>query len=149
MAIEAPLNDFRLMRQLLEYTNAAVSTVTSKKLSLHLWYLSEELVPLALFDSRVSTEVKKLMVAAMQREAPSSAPKHPIVKSAAFLGDTGLEQFCTVNSKKMFTLLGIPEAFLTKEPYEWEDDETFQEAKHKIKNLADVNDRAERGVALI
>ncbi|KAK0066935.1 hypothetical protein Bpfe_003670 [Biomphalaria pfeifferi] len=46
LAINAPLNDFLLMRQLLEYPDVNISSVTSKKLGLHLWYISEELVAL-------------------------------------------------------------------------------------------------------
>ena len=53
LAVEAPLNDFHLMGQLLKYPHPDVSKATSKKLGLHLWYLSEELIGLALFDSRV------------------------------------------------------------------------------------------------
>ncbi|KAK0055989.1 hypothetical protein Bpfe_014658 [Biomphalaria pfeifferi] len=73
LAINAPLNDFLLMRQLLEYPDVNISSVTSKKLGLHLWYISEELVALALFDSRVPAETKKLMLAAME----NAAPEHP------------------------------------------------------------------------
>jgi len=43
---EAPLHDFRLMKQLLEYHNPAVTSATSKKLELHLWYFSKELIGL-------------------------------------------------------------------------------------------------------
>lgn len=50
LAVEAPLNDFQLMTQLLGYPEAKISAVTSKKLGMYLWYLSEELVTMALFD---------------------------------------------------------------------------------------------------
>ena len=83
LAVEAPLNDFMLMGQLLRYHNGGVSTATSKKLGLHLWYLSEELMGLAPFDSRISIESKKLMLAAMQEVAPDEPPKRPRVE---FLG---------------------------------------------------------------
>lgn len=149
LAVEAPLNDFMLMGQLLRYHNAGVSTATSKKLGLHLWYLSEELIGLALFDSRISIESKKLMLAAMQEVAPDEPPKRPRVESHAFLGNKGLERFCTVNSKRLFQLLKLPETFLSKDPSDWHDDPSFQEALGVVKGLAVVNDRAERGVALI
>ena len=57
---EAPLNDFTLMRSLLEYPHTTISVATSHKLGLHLWYISEELVTLSLFDSRLSAEEKNL-----------------------------------------------------------------------------------------
>ena len=77
LAVEAPLNDFMLMGQLLRYHNGGVSTATSKKLGLHLWYLSEELIGLAPFDSRISIESKKLMLAAMQEVAPDEPQNDP------------------------------------------------------------------------
>jgi hypothetical protein len=90
---EAPLNDFRLMIELLRYPHKAISSATSKKLGLHLWYISEYLT---LFDSRVSDEMR-LMLAAT---APDHPPKRQKVKSTAFLGTGGLDQLCTVNTKR-------------------------------------------------
>lgn len=45
---QAPLNDFLLMESLLKYPHEAISKSTTKKLSHHLWYLSEELVGMSL-----------------------------------------------------------------------------------------------------
>lgn len=152
IAVEAPLNDFTLMGKLLIYPNATFSAATTKKLGLHLWYLSEELIGLALFDSRVSNDSKKRMVAAMEEIAPDHPPKRPSVKSDAFLGTAGLEQFCTSNSKKLFQVLGLQglsEMMLSRDPALWVEDETFREAQALLKGLAVVNDRAERGVALV
>ncbi|KAK0051716.1 DNA repair protein RAD51 3 [Biomphalaria pfeifferi] len=149
LAINAPLNDFLLMRQLLEYPDVNISSVTSKKLGLHLWYISEELVALALFDSRVPAETKKLMLAAMENAAPEHPPKRPRVETSAFTNSKGLEQFCTANSMTMFRLLQLQTSFMSKDPSEWDEDETYQCALRTVKGLAVVNDRAERGVALI
>ena len=101
IAVEAPLNDFTLMANLLTYPHrpTAISSATSKKIGLHLWYLSEELIGLALFDSRVSNDSKKLMIAAMEDVAPDHPPKRPSVKSDAFLDTSGLEQFCTTTPR--------------------------------------------------
>lgn len=49
--------------------------MTSKKLALHLWYLSEELVALALFDSHVTHKTKTLMIAAMVPDKAVQAPQ--------------------------------------------------------------------------
>ena len=149
ISAEAPLNDFKLMGQLLRYSNKAISDATSKKLGLHLWYLSEELVGLSLFDSRIFPESKRMMLAAMNEVAPGHPPKRPRIESAAFLGNRGLEQFCTINSKRLFGHLGLSKVFLCKDPSEWEDDNSFKMASQIVKCLAVVNDRAERGVALI
>ena len=63
------------MIQLLQHSHSEVLAATSKKLGLHLWYLSEEMVGLALFDSRLTADSKRLMVAAMNDEAPDHPPK--------------------------------------------------------------------------
>jgi hypothetical protein len=149
VATSAPLNDFLLMRQLLEYPEASISSVTSKKLGMHLWYLSEERITLALFDSQVPVETKKLMITAMKNPAPDHPPKRPRVDTSAFQGHKGLEQFCTANSMTFFHHLQLPVSFLSNEPSEWCEDETYKTAMTIIKGLAVVNDRAERGVALI
>jgi len=39
--------------------------------------------------------------------------------------------------------------FLTIDPSEWNDDETYNQSLSVVKGLAVTNDRAERGVALI
>lgn len=148
-AVEAPHNDFILMRSLLRYPHAAVSNATSKKLGLHLWYLSEELVCLALFDRRVSLESKRLMLVALLDPSPDQPAKRPRVDLTAFLGSRGLEQFCTTNSMRLFEVLKLPNAFLSRDPSEWDEDSSFQKALEVVKNVAVVNDRAERGVALI
>ena len=77
------------MVELLKYPHEAISRATSKKLGRHLWYLSEELVGLAIFDPRVSLEMKRLMLAAMEDPASDHPPKRPEVNSAAFLSTLG------------------------------------------------------------
>jgi len=148
---EAPLNNFRLMVELLKYPHEAISRATSKMLGRHLWYLSEELVGLAIFDPRASLKKKRLMLAAMEDPAPDHPPKRPEVNSAAFLSTLGLEQFCTKNTKRLFSTLGLSQisTFLAMDPSEWDEEETLQEALRIINGLAVVNDRAERDVALI
>lgn len=106
------------MEQLLQYPQVAVSTATSKKLGLHLWYLSEDLVGLALFDARISPETKKLMLAAMEDDAPENPPKRPRIASNAFLGGRGIEQFCTANSKRILQIFGLSDEVLSKDPDE-------------------------------
>ena len=144
---EALLNDFTLMRSLLDYPHTTISVTTSHKLGLHLWYISEELVILVLFDSRLSAEEKAFMVSAMKKHAPEHPPKRLRVETSAFLGSWRLDQFCTANSNKFFKILGLSDAFLTKDPATWCDDKDYKKARNFVAKLAVVNDRAERGVA--
>ena len=89
------------------------------------------------------------MLEAMRDVAPDHPPKTPRVESASFLSNRGLEQFCTSNSKKPFQRFALPDEFLAKDPSLWGEDESFTVASKIVKSLAVVNDRAERGVALI
>ncbi len=70
VTVEAPLNDFNLMGELLRYPHKGISTVTSQKLGFYLLYISEEVVWLALFDSRIPTKTERLMIAAMEDVVP-------------------------------------------------------------------------------
>ena len=54
-----------------------------------------------------------------------------------------------MNSKRLFKLLALPDVFLTNDPDTWANDEDFNKALTIVSALAVVNDRAERGVAVI
>lgn len=115
-----------------------------------MWCLSEELVGLELFASRVSVETKKLMINAMEEVvAPDLPSKRPRVKNGAFLSDKVLEKFRTTNSKKLFQFLLLPDTILSEDRSEWEESESFQNALKALNGLAAIDDRTERGVALI
>ena len=60
-----------------------------------------------------------------------------------------MEQFCTKNTKRLFSTLGLSQTLLAMDPSELDEEETFQGALRIINGIAVVNDRAERGVALI
>ena len=68
LAASAPLQDLSLLQDLYEYRqhNEAISNAACKKMEHHLWYLSDELVGLAFFDSEVPVTVKRKMVQALR-----------------------------------------------------------------------------------
>ena len=59
----APFNDLKLITNVKEYQklNKTCSEGALKAISRHMWYLTEELVPLALFSSQVDEDMKKKM----------------------------------------------------------------------------------------
>lgn len=131
------MNDFTLMQSLLRYPHEAIRAATTKKLAQHLWYLSEDLILLALFDDRVSAATKSKMVDALEDEEdeedlPSKRAKLVSPKSRIFLQK-----------------LAIPTAFLQTPPETWLESVDYQQSQKRVASLAVVNDRAERGVALI
>jgi hypothetical protein len=152
LVLHAPYNDFQLMNSLDQYSSVhpEISAATIKKLLLHLWYLSEELVPLAFFDDRVSSSTKQLMVTALRSPSRHSARKRFTTDFSAFSQpDKLLEQFVTSKSTTFFERLNLPTTFLSKDPAIWEQDDDFTRARDTAKSLQVVNDCAERGLALI
>lgn len=69
-AIQAPRQDLEFMKDLLNYKkiNKNISEVASKKFSNHLWYLSEQLICLSLFDNNVSAEIKLKLIESIQKK---------------------------------------------------------------------------------
>lgn len=65
----APLNDLGLLQNIESCfeIDKEVATVVLKKMKGHLWYLSEDLVALALFSDRVYIEEKMNIVAALEK----------------------------------------------------------------------------------
>ncbi|KAK2716029.1 hypothetical protein QYM36_010561 [Artemia franciscana] len=152
LASGAPYSDLLLLKSLLEYSSIhlAISKATSNKFSGNLWYLSPELVGLALFDSRVSSSTKRLMVSAMQSE-DDQEQEHTkrITIDLDSAKNKNLEHFVTAKSAKLFQMMDLPDGFLTVDPDLWEDRHDYKLASETVRSLKVVNDHAERGVALI
>lgn len=147
----APFNDFNLMKDLLQYKNIddEISKAASEKLSKHLWYLSEDLVALALFDNQVPHCLKRLIVKAMKDiNCKKESTKRPNITLETFV-DMKFEDFVTKRSALLFQQMCLPDAFLQVDPEIWEDQETFCKALEIVKSIQVVNDHAERGIALI
>ena len=67
LAQKAPLNDLKLLNLLHEYPERSISEKASAALRRNLWYFSEHLALLALFDERVDEEIKTAMVKNLSR----------------------------------------------------------------------------------
>ncbi len=148
-ATSAPQHDLQLLQRLESYkeTNEAVAKAAIKSFSGHLWYLSEILVGLALFDNDVSAEMKSAMVAALDKITTSHPPRR--IAFTPTLYQSQLSDFVSHQTRQLFTALDIPQDFLTKSPDQWNSDHDYIAAQQKLRSLKVVNDAAERGVALI
>ena len=113
LPIEAPKNDLELLKSL---ANECCSPANKalKKLANHLWYLSEELVALALFDSNVTLEEKRRMTAALQRKSEKKASKRVPVEIEN-IQTKELHDFVTDNTRNFFTILNLNHDFLLKD----------------------------------
>ncbi|GLV36377.1 hypothetical protein CBL_21392, partial [Carabus blaptoides fortunei] len=125
-AMLAPRLDLQLLKDLDSYKtiSAAISAVALKKFMGHPWYLSEELVALALFDDEVSSETKTKMVRALDVSGRLNPQKRTKV-DVQLIQTKQLEDF--VSSKT------------------WNDDDEYKSAKSAVLGMKIVNDVAERG----
>jgi hypothetical protein len=152
-AVQAPRRDLNLMKALLNYstTNSAISTATSEKLQRHLWYLSEELVGLTLFDEDVSLAMKRRMLESMKRQVDDEdeEPLKRCSRGLATLAVSQLDSFASPKTVRLFEKLHLATDFLEADPSSWGTNRAFRAAQDQLKTLKVVNDHAERGLALI
>lgn len=153
-AAAAPRTDLEMLMKLHSYHNDRVGRAARDKLQHHLWYVSEELVALSLFDEAVSALTKRAIVSAMIPEesgksdeyADEDPPKRVTLKGSMI---PPLESFATRKSVCLLKYLEINSDFLNEDPDDWKDNTSFKEGLKKVTNLPVINDVAERGVKLI
>ncbi|CAH2101754.1 unnamed protein product [Euphydryas editha] len=151
VATSAPKNDLWLLKNLknFENTNKTMSKKALTKFLGQLWYLSKELVALAFFDDEISLESKQKMVIALNKKGSDYYSPKRITMDQSHIEEKNIEDFVTSNTLRFFRILGIPSAFLQKEPRVWEEDEDYKASREIVRSMRVVNDIAERGVALI
>lgn len=64
-------------------------------------------------------------------------------------GQKQLQDFVTANTKRFFEILRLPCTFLETDAEEWNDDDSYVNARDVVYGLKVVNDFAERGVRLM
>lgn len=153
-AITAPNNDLKLMQELISYNkiNPLVSKNASEKMAKHLWYLSEELAALSLFDMNVSLEIKKKIVTALKsNEGTLINKKRFQIKDKNFktLLKKDLSDFVSKKSLILFERFGLCTDFLNVDIAIWPIHESYQNNLQFFNLLKVVNDVAERNIALI
>lgn len=151
-AIDAPLQDLTFIQDAIKYseTNSEISAIILKKMSNHLWYISEETIALAFFDSKVPYEEKRKMVENLKS-------KEPIVKlkngrhylNLIDFQKYSLCDFVSEKTKYFFSCFSLSLEFLKFEPITWETSFEFEEGWTFCKDLLVVNYTAERGVKFI
>lgn len=118
----------------------------------HMWYMSEELVPLALCDHGTSNAEKKAIVAHMlqagrpQQIVPQKPNMQTRVLDGMIRGEVELHQFVGQRSWLLFDLLDIPVNWMRHDPQNWLLSEAFRRFQDMITSLEVVNDCAERSI---
>ncbi|KAK6169760.1 hypothetical protein SNE40_020749 [Patella caerulea] len=123
-AVHAPRNDLKFLQALSIYPDQEVSNLAVTAFSRHLWYLSEVPVGLALFDTEVSNIEKRQMLRNMETNPGSEDPPKRVVLPVN-LGERRLSNFCTTATRRLFEILSLDSSFLTNEPEEWLENESF------------------------
>ncbi|KAG0721650.1 hypothetical protein GWK47_046059 [Chionoecetes opilio] len=144
-----PANDLGFAKDILQYHDESIRKACFTTLSRHFWYLSEDLIGLSLFDSRLPVSDKQAIVQAILYDEGAEEPAKRINLPSTQVPAATLPSFATKNSLRLFEALDIKTDFLSANPRKWQEEESYVEACRRIEGLRVVNDIAERGVALI
>ena len=154
----APINDTKLLQDISSFTekDKLVGNSALKSLKNHLWYLTEELVPLSLFSNEISQKEKTKMVEAIIsfKTFPKPQNRHgtgygkPTFPKILNINNINLQQFIGPDSHQLFSILRINESILSVPVDQWDKLDDYIEAKKIVNSLKAVNDAAERGVKL-
>ncbi|KAG0720272.1 hypothetical protein GWK47_048864 [Chionoecetes opilio] len=145
----APATDLALLKALAAYRDKEIGRASGKVMARHMWYVSEELVGLSLFDEATVVEEKRAIVSAMQQRLGEKNPPRRADVALDAVEQRSLASFATTNSVGLVTALGAGHDFLNVDPAEWSGRDDYTTARRRARYLRVVNDFAERGVALI
>lgn len=147
---DAPYNDLCMLQslELFAGVDSEVANIAVKKMRGHLWYLSEDLIGLALFSDNVWDSEKAAMVDAFKKPKMQHDLRRVDSKTIAAFQTKTLSDFVTDRSLNLFTAMRIDPAFLTGHPSTWLECPDYISAKQKITSLRVINDCAERAVKL-
>jgi len=161
-ALDVPYNDLCLYKDLIRSgsVNPEVSASTIKALQHHLWYLTAEFVPLALFSEDVPSAEKRRLADRIISVKPDREELGllPIGRFGTDFGKphfpkdihltSSLSDFVSVDSWFVFRELELDDSFLTYEVSEWATLPAYVDSKSKTKALNVTNDAAERLIKL-
>lgn len=118
----------------------------------HLWYLTEPMITLALFDMKLSNDVRgriarKLNDTRRPANFPPGKPSFPTNRlRQSRNGEVKLEALVGPKSWLLFDLLGANDDWLALNPDEWDADLDYTGMSAIVKQLEVVNDGAERSI---
>ncbi|KAJ4930285.1 hypothetical protein JOQ06_019290 [Pogonophryne albipinna] len=159
-AVYAAWNDLKLYHNLYTYKSVdeGIATSAMKALERHLWYLTGEMLPLALFSNKVPADERRALADAILEHKPDDLPmrapqqrfgtgfgkpKFPVLSPTTRLADLA-------NPDCWFGMhqLHIDPAFLSLTVEDWATSASFQAGVVNVRAINVVNDCAERGVKL-
>ena len=152
VASSAPCNDLAFINTALEYEDRPISKAALTAMSRHMWYLTEELVPLAFF-SNIDDEMKEKMrvkilsyekrtVCVNRKGTEYGKPQFPPVHTSPH---QDLSTYIGKDSRMFFQMIRQDDSFLNHEVKDWAENPSYKSCKEVVSNLCVVNDAAERG----
>ena len=122
-----------------------VSTITATVLNRHTWCLTEELVPLSLFDEDLTLDQRTRLAARKCQQTSGVVeiwkPTLPVITK-----ESELSVFVGERSTILFNLLNIPVTFL-KDP-DWHLRPVYLAVKKSIKNFSPLHDSCDRALGM-
>ncbi len=125
-----------------------LALVLKQSLLRHLWYLTQHLVILSLFDQSMDSETKETIAMRLfyTPRPHVFAPGKPEFPKQAMEGNQSMVELVGPQSWLLFNLIGANGAWLTMPCNQWPTAPEFIRMKVLVQNLAVVNDIAERGI---
>lgn len=160
VAVDAPWHDLCLFQNLLKYerVHAGIATSATKALKRHMWYLTCEMVPLAIFSDIVPEAEREYLRKRLINVQPGDEVIIPVDRFGTGYGKpkfpddiistTRLGDLVSSDSWLIFKLLQIDVTFLQHCVVDWPSDPSYLASKSRIAAVNVVNDAAERGVKL-
>ena len=131
-AVDSPWNDLQLYKRLLKYeaVDKVIAQSAVRALNRHLWYLTAEMVPLALFSERVPEVERQVLADALLACRPLPSQHAPMTRFGNGWGkprlpvsidsSTRLSQLVGVDSWFMIYRLQLDSSFLDLPVNEWD-----------------------------
>jgi hypothetical protein len=157
---DAPWNDLQFYKSLLAYdaVHPEISQSAIQAFKLHLWYLTTEMVPLALWSNKVPVDTRRALADSLLAAKPDNAVTNPQQKFGTGFGkprfptdvpmSTTLADLVGPDSWFMFHVLELNSEFLTNDVADWSSSASFNASLVNLNAMNVVNDCAERGVKL-
>lgn len=101
VAVDAPWNTLDLYKSILMYgsINKVISDSAQRTLKRHLWYITPEMVPLALFSSKVPNIEKQELAGKLLSMKPASPVTAPLDRFGSGYGKPNFPKEVTLQSK--------------------------------------------------
>ncbi|XP_063615336.1 uncharacterized protein LOC134788372 [Penaeus indicus] len=159
-ALDAPWNDLQLFKRMILYAavNPHISQSSLTAFKRHMWYLTPEMVPLALFSDSVPNNERQGLAERLLTLKPDDTDSLPRNRFGTGFGkpkfpedineNTTLADIVTEDSWYIFKLLDLNPDFLSKGVDDWETSDSYITSKSHVSSINVTNDCAERAVKL-